>query len=42
LTVIDFGVNTNIIGKANYGHSNEKFLEQAQKRMVKMLNSHQK
>jgi len=42
LTVIDLGENTNIIGKANYGHSNEKFLEQAQKRMVKMLNSHQK
>ncbi len=37
LTLYDFGENTQIMGKTNYGHSNEKFLEQAQARKERMF-----
>jgi hypothetical protein len=35
--VNDFGENNKILGKTNYGHSNEKFLEQATARQERLL-----
>jgi len=37
-----YGENNKIIGKTNWGHSNEKFIEQAQKRASNLLKMFQK
>jgi hypothetical protein len=42
LTLYDFGENTQIMGKTNYGHSNEKFLEQAKARKERLMEMFQR
>jgi hypothetical protein len=40
--IYDFGENNKILGKTNYGHSNEKFLEQAKARKERLMEMYQR